>query len=433
MVRLAVFACCLLLSVIGSAAEVDRIGIMRAAIELACNAEGRSDLNLIGRRLPGVVPVDPLPQATRLVNGWRRVYPLAIGHLVIDWLAPRGQLHHIRLQLERDDQGTPGLYALVNAYCKIKAARHMRYDRAGRAIRIDHLNGMLVPAGRQEAIDPPIPPFNDPGGIPVAIVDTGVNYTLPSIGSRLARDGEGQLIGYDYWDLDGRPFDANPERSPFFPARHGTEVASLIVNEAPIAKLLPYRYPRSDMARFGDLIDHAAAEGVRVMNISLVSFHRPDWRSFEEAMSRHPGILFVVAAGNDHRDIDARPVYPAALDHQNMITVTAAKSDGALAKDANWGRQSVDLMVPAHQIEVTDFDGKTRMVTGSSYGAARITSLVACLLAAYPDWTTARIKTRIFSLAVETKGDPLVAKGFVPEAVFGHQGACSIHRPNAAI
>ena len=119
----------------------------------------------------------------------------------------------------------------------------MRYDGAGQAIRIDHLNGTLSPAGRQEAIDPPIPPFNDPGGIPVAIVDTGVNYTLPSINSRLARDGEGQLIGYDYWDLDHRPFDANPERSPFFPARHGTEVASLIASEAPVAKLLPIAIP----------------------------------------------------------------------------------------------------------------------------------------------------------------------------------------------
>ena len=88
--RLAAFACCFLLSTIGSAAEVDRVGVMRAAIELACNAEGRSDLNLIGHRLPGIVPVDPLPQETRLVNGWRRVYPLDIGHLFIDWLAPRG-------------------------------------------------------------------------------------------------------------------------------------------------------------------------------------------------------------------------------------------------------------------------------------------------------------------------------------------------------
>ena len=118
--RLAAFACCLLLSTIGSAAEVDRVSIMRAAIELACNAEGRSDLNLIGHRLPGIVPVDPLPQETRLVNGWRRVYPLDIGHLFIDWLAPRGQLYHIRLQLDRDDQGTPGVYALVDAHCKIR-------------------------------------------------------------------------------------------------------------------------------------------------------------------------------------------------------------------------------------------------------------------------------------------------------------------------
>ena len=433
MVGLAALALLTALSAAGPATEPDRIGLMRAAIDLACKAKGRSDLHLIGRRLPGIAPVDPLPQDTRLVNGWRQTYPLEVGHLIIDWLAPRGLLHHIRLQLDVDGQGTPSVYALVDHRCKIKAARHMRYDSAGKPISIVHLGSSLRPTGRQELIDPPVPAAHDPGGVPVAVVDTGVNYMLPAIGPRLARDDQGALVGYDFWDLDARPFDANPHRSAFFPGRHGTKVASLIAAEAPIAKLLPYRYPRPNMQRFGDLVDHAADRGARVLNMSLVSFHRPEWHAFEVAIIRHPNILFVVAAGNDRRNLDHRPVYPAALSYPNMITVTAATGGGRLVKDANWGRSTVDLMVPADQIEVIDFDGSSRVVTGSSYGAARVTALVACLLAAYPDWSMEQVKDRLFRLAIQPSEDGLVAAGFIPEPIFGQQGACSTRRPQAAI
>ena len=411
----------------------DPVPVMRSAIELACKATGRSDARRIGRRLAGVKPVDALPSDTRLTNGWRWIFPLEIGRLTIDWLAPRGHLHHVRLQLDRDDRGTPRLYALIDHRCTMRAARQIVYDGDGRPVRILHLDASLTPTGTEEPIDPPVPKADDPGGEPVAIVDTGVNYLLPSIARRLARDENGDLAGYDFWDLDRRPFDSNPHRSPFFPARHGTEVASLIAAEAPVAKLLAYRFPRPDMTRFRDLVDHAAGQGVRVLNLSLVSFHRQEWAALETAMMAHPEMLFVVAAGNDGRHVDKRPVFPAALSHANMIAVTTATKEGHLARGANWGRASIDLMVPADPVMVTGFDGLRRMVSGSSYAAARVTALAACLLAAYPGWRTTQIRDRLFALAVRPAGDGLVAVGFMPETVFGRLGACTTRRPEGAI
>ncbi|MEZ5930843.1 MAG: S8 family serine peptidase [Alphaproteobacteria bacterium] len=417
----------------GQAETPDRIEIMRAAIALACHAKGRRDIETIGKRLPGIDPVAPLRKHAMLTQGIRRTFPLAIGHLTIDWLAPRALLHSIRLHLDRDDRGTPSLYALVDHHCQVQAARQIVYDDERRPERILHLGASLQPTGREEPIDPPVPAAADPGGEPVAIIDTGVNYLLPAIGKRLARDAEGQLLGYDYWDLDQRPFDANPFRSAFFPGRHGTEVASLIAAEAPVAKLLAYRFPRPDMGRFTDLVADAARKGARIVNMSLASFHRQEWTAFEAAVADHPDILFVVAAGNNSRNLDRRPVFPAALSFANMITVTAATMGGQLAKDGNWGPATVDLMAPADPIAVTSFDGTRQMVTGSSYAAARVTSLAACLLAAYPDWSTERLKARLFALAVEPSEDRLVSAGFIPEPVFGQQGACSTRRPEGAI
>ena len=139
-----------------------------------------------------------------------------------------------------------------------------------------------------EPLNPPVPlvPGARKTGAPgtrIALVDSGVNYLLPEIASRLARDAHGGLVGFDFWDLDTRPFDANPARSAFHPQRHGTRTASLILEEAPVAALVPYRYPRHHMTRMAALVEHAVSAGVRVMNISMGSRRRHEWADFERA------------------------------------------------------------------------------------------------------------------------------------------------------
>ena len=54
---------------------------------------------------------------------------------------------------------------------------------------------------------PPLPPGRDPGGMAIALVTTGIDYTVPEVAQRLARDGEGELIGWDLEDQDRKPFD----------------------------------------------------------------------------------------------------------------------------------------------------------------------------------------------------------------------------------
>ena len=402
----------------------DDLAITRAAIDLACAVQDPKDLHLIGRSLPGVAPTDPMRQDVMLMGGWRKVYPLEIGHLTIDWLAPRGHLHHIRVRLDRDGQGTPAVYAMVDTRCALKAARRIRYDEAGLPVRIEHLGPALVPTGGTEPINPPVPRGKDPAGIPVALVDTGVDYTVMPIAARLARTAEGGLAGYDYWDMDSRPFDENPTRSPFFPGRHGTEVASILLREAPVARLLAYRYPRPDMSRFAELVSHAAQAGARVLNLSMVSYHESDWAAFGQAIANHPDILFIVAAGNDRRDLDRRPVYPAAFQYPNLITVTAADGEGRLTKDANWGRGSVDIAVPAAGITAIGFAGETRSVTGSSYGAARISALAVCLIAANPTLSATDTREQLLALAMPSEPDRPVRHGFISDGMLTKHHGC---------
>ncbi len=56
------------------------------------------------------------------------------------------------------------------------------------------------------AADPPVPIGQDPGGTAVAIISTGIDYTIPEIAKSLARDGEGEIIAWDFVDGDNRPY-----------------------------------------------------------------------------------------------------------------------------------------------------------------------------------------------------------------------------------
>ena len=103
------------------------------------------------------------------------------------------------------------------------------------------------------------------------------------------------------------------------------------------------------MCLFKDLIDHAQRTGVKIINMSMGLYSRDDWICFYDGAKEHPHILFVVSAGNDGFDIDSNPVFPASLDLENMVVVTSFDQFGRLPTQSNYGRGSVDLMVPAEK------------------------------------------------------------------------------------
>ena len=312
--------------------------------------------------------------------------------------------------------GRPAMVALADGDCRVQHARALRYAPDGRPEALVLYAADLATVEAVEPLNPPVPDGLDPGGVTVAHVDAGVNYLLPEIAGRLARDAEGRPLGADLWDGDDRPFDGDTGRSPFFPIRHGTPVASLLLAEAPEIRLVPIRYPRPDMTRMAEAVRIAAAAGASVVAMPMGSRRFDDWTAFAEAAADHPELLFVVSAGNDGRDIDEAPLYPASLPLANMIVVTSADAFGRLAPGSNWGPYSVDLMVPAEQLEVTDYRGARGTASGSSYAVPRVAALAARLKAANPDWTADELKRAIFARAVVPldRGFPRVAVGWIP-------------------
>ncbi|MEM6422766.1 MAG: hypothetical protein AAF698_09265, partial [Pseudomonadota bacterium] len=164
--------------------------------------------------------------------------------------------------------------------------------RSGRAIRrdgpvwqyLDQLDGDLATLRWSEVLQAPWPPGEDPGGVRVALVDSGLAYDLAPFRDRLARGADGTPLGFDFWDMDAWPYDGDTARGPFLPIRHGTAVASVLAREAPDAALIPFRFPRPALERMGDLVEAAHAAGARILAMPIGSARRADWAAFEAAM-----------------------------------------------------------------------------------------------------------------------------------------------------
>ncbi len=324
----------------------------------------------------------------------------------------------------------PKWWLVADGDCRIVAARKLNYGAEGNAISVDALKPNLTERQLRLQLDPEIPRLEQltkvESPILVAMVDSGVNYLLPGINQHLARDSAGEILGYDYWDMDPRPFDSNPARSAFVPHRHGTRTTSVVLSEAPMARIVPYRYPRPAMQRMKDLIEDAAAKGIVIMNMSLGSNNPDEWHEFTLAARAHPHMLFIASAGNNGRNIDDQPVYPAALDLKNLITVSSSDVSGLPARGTNWGPENVDLLIPAEGLIALDYSGFPRHVSGSSHAAARLSALATCLLAAKPEWRAAELKKAIFALAEPPVNSNVayVRIGHLPAPSSLNRGAC---------
>lgn len=435
--------CCVAACLRPAAAEQPALPVspearLLAAVEAVC---GGVDVHAGGQDIvvPGAALVEKSPLVVRGREvGWRRRF-VASGsgdQLLLETIEPGGLLRRVRAEMDAPVGSAqrslrPVLTIIADGQCRVQMARRLVYDTDGGAEYLEQLSPGLDEVQIREPLNPPVPEMSEADapaeGTAVGMVDAGVNYLLPVIAARLARDADGEILGFDYWDLDSRPFDANPVQSPFFVQRHGTQTASLLLQESPGARLVPYRYPRPDMTRMTELIEDAAADGVVIVNMSLGSNRAEEWLAFEKAAAAHPEMLFVISAGNNGRDIDSQPVYPASMKLENMLVVSSADADGHPAPGSNWGQESVDLLVPAEEMLVTDFHGRARVVSGSSYAAARVSALAACLLQENPEWRAEILKAAILEQARPPDAESFAysAYGFLPDPGARQRGACA--------
>jgi len=221
-------------------------------------------------------------------------------------------------------------------------------------------------AKSNRAEKPPVPPGRDPGGMAVALIGTGIDYTLPQIALRLARDGEGELIGWDLQDRDRRPFDQSKGAAPPEWGGDGTLLASLILG-APAVRLVPVRVDPNDAVALAQALAFVAQTPARVAVVAMGSPSRPHWEPFRQAAQRFKDVLVVVPA------TPTEPIYPAAL---GLDTVLAVSPGTARAEAAGFG-------------------GVTSQVSGAVVAVAAAAGAAAELRLREPALDTAALKRRL--------------------------------------
>jgi len=107
---------------------------------------------------------------------------------------------------------------------------------------------------------------------------------------------------------------------------------------------------------------------------------------------REHGILFIAAAGNDGRDNDRTPKYPASYREPGVLAVAASTEADLLAAFSNYGHRTVHLAAPGEAVYSTRPDDNYGYMQGTSAATPFATGVVALLAAQDPsrDWRALR-------------------------------------------
>ncbi|MFC8231127.1 S8 family serine peptidase [Streptomyces sp. NPDC057287] len=237
-------------------------------------------------------------------------------------------------------------------------------------------------------------------GVKVAVIDTGVNSSTPSL--------KGQVLkGLDATGAEGDETDDYNG--------HGTTMAELIAGTgnggglkglAPGAKIVPMRVADTQFQNensvnaydTADSIRAAADSDVKIISMSFGSEFKMDREIEAVKYAQSKGKLFFAAVGNEAKKGNEE-IYPAA--YPEVVGVSSADSEGKVAEYSQNG-STVDVAAPGNDIpywcdetfqKYCDGDGGTSAATAIASASA------ALVWSVHPDWTANQVLNVLFDTA----------------------------------
>src|SRR4051794_17790654 len=232
-------------------------------------------------------------------------------------------------------------------------------------------------------------------GVTVAVIDTGIDYTLPQLGGGFG-SGHKVIGGYDFYNNDSNPMDESG---------HGTNTASVIAASSYTVNGITYRGVAPDAnlvaLRVGTetnisdanieralqwVIANHTQYHIAVVNLSLGSGFYPDAETdaqmSDEFQSLHDLGIFVAAASGNSNDALSGPIgqdgiaYPAA--DPNVFAVGAVDSSDVITSWSQRGDE-LDLLAPGVNIVMPKLGGGFVTEDGTSFSSPYVAGTAALI------------------------------------------------------
>ena len=277
----------------------------------------------------------------------------------------------------------------------------------------------------------------------VAVIDTGIRYTHEDLAANMWHEND-PMYGTIYgWNFSVQDDDAK-KSDPMDGFGHGTACAGIIgavgnsgvgvVGVAWNVKLMALKFLNDQgtgsVSDAVQAIKFACDHGAKILNCSwgyvsprensifknLISNNNSTALKTAISEARDQGVIVVAAAGNEGKDNDLDPEYPANYPLDNIVSVAATTEANQLASFSNYGATTVHLAAPGEEIfstwarsdsdyitpqtreeilgvsNASDLDKEPR---GTSLSAPQVVGALALLKAQFPTWTYQQLIARV--------------------------------------
>ncbi len=285
--------------------------------------------------------------------------------------------------------------------------------------------------------------------VTIAIIDTGTDWEHEDLaaniwtnpreipGNGIDDDGNGKIDDVRGWDFVGNVSlqealngqfreDNDPKVRPTASGVlvHGTQTAgaaSAVTNNAVgvaapgfRCRIIPIKCASDNPQTPGvwrgyEAILYAARLGAHIINLSWggAGGSATEYQVIQQALAL--GSVIVAGVGNDGRDIDVTPFYPAS--YPGVISVGGTNQSDRVAGWSNYG-VTVQVYAPGESILSTGADNRYGATTGTSFASPLVAGVAALVRTLHPDWTVQQIFHQIRSttdnvLATDARLRPL--------------------------
>lgn len=161
---------------------------------------------------------------------------------------------------------------------------------------------------------------------------------------------------------------------------------------------------------------YAAKNGARIINCSFGKSSNEGRNLIPDTLKYiqdNYQVLVIAAAGNDSKDIDRRPTYPASHPNDNLLIVASTSSSGGMSGFSNYGKISVDVAAPGSSIYSTTPGNKYASMSGTSMASPTTAGVAAEILAHHPDLSALELKQILMNSVtkIERFKDKMVSGG----------------------